>query len=59
MTLTEVLLILQNRMIALDQARKAAVSSGDLANIIKIDEDILTTQSSIQRIQTMLANGIQ
>jgi hypothetical protein len=54
MTLNEILVILQNRMVALTEARKGAVASGDLESVVRIDGDILTTLTSIERIATTI-----
>lgn len=51
MTLHEILLIMQNRIISLNEARKAAVVAGDLERVTQIDTDLLTTWSSIEKIK--------
>lgn len=53
MTLTEILKIMENRIIVLNEARKAAVINGDLEQVNKIDTDLLTTASSIETLKTM------
>ena len=54
MTLNDVLVILQNRMINLEETRKLAVSSGSLDQVVSIDGDILSTQLSIEQIKGAL-----
>jgi hypothetical protein len=54
MTLDEILVILQNRLINLDNARKAAVAAGSLDQVGNIDSDIVSTTSSIQQIKNTL-----
>lgn len=54
MTLNEILSIMQNRIIALNEARRAAVNSGDLDGVVKIDSDLVTTHSSIEKIKLLL-----
>lgn len=51
MTIDEVLVILQNRLITLTEARKAAVNVGDLERVVQIDGDLLTTVTSIEKIK--------
>lgn len=54
MTIQEVLVIMQNRIIHLNEARKAAVNMGDLDGVVKIDTDLVTTQGSIEKIKLLL-----
>lgn len=49
MALDELLTIMQNRLLALNEARKASFNAGDLERIIQIDHDITTTQTSIDQ----------
>lgn len=57
MTLNDILFIMQNRLIALSEARRLAVSSGDLDRVSQIDIDITTTQTVIQQLQHTMQNG--
>jgi hypothetical protein len=54
MTIQEILIILENRIIALTESRKNAVSSGDLPMVIKIDTDLNNTLSSVDDIKRTL-----
>lgn len=54
MTLEEIIIILQNRIITLSEARKRAVANGDLDGVVKIDADLLTTENAILSIQTVI-----
>lgn len=58
MTLEEVLIVMQNRVISLKTARISSVNAGDLDNVIKIDNDLITTMSSIEKIKEILNNGV-
>ena len=51
MKIEELLFIIQNRVITLNIARAAAVNSGDIENVIKIDGDLLSTQITIQQLK--------
>lgn len=57
MTLNEILQIMQNRIIALNEARKAAVNAGDLERVVQIDSDLVTTKTVIAQLQTTMQNG--
>lgn len=52
MTIDEVLIILQNRLITLSEARKAAVNVGDLERVVQIDGDLLSTVTTIEKIKS-------
>ena len=51
MTLNEILLIMQNRILTLNEARKAAVTAGDLERVTQIESDLLTTLTSIEQMK--------
>lgn len=50
MTVDEILIIMQNRLITLQETRKLAVASGNLEQIVSIDKDLSTTQLTIQQL---------
>jgi hypothetical protein len=50
MSLDEILIVLQNRVLSLRTSRVSAFNAGDLDNVIKIDTDLITTENSIERI---------
>lgn len=56
MTIDEVLVILQNRLITLTEARKSAVAAGDLERVVQIDGDLLSTVTSIEKIKLTSLN---
>jgi len=55
MQLNEILIILQNRLASLNEARKSAVAIGDLANVAKIDNDLMTTVTSIEELKKLIS----
>lgn len=57
MTLNEILIILQNRLITLTDAKKTAEASGNLDQVIAISSDILSTELSIQQITSTLSTN--
>lgn len=54
MTLNEVLVIMNNRLVTLNEARKAAVAAGDLEKVVQIDGDLITTVSSIEQLKNTI-----
>ena len=54
MTLQEVLVIMNNRIITLNEARKAASAAGDLEKVIQIDGDLMTTLSTIEQLKSTI-----
>jgi hypothetical protein len=58
MTITELLTIMQNRLLTLTEARKAAVLAGDLERVTQIDGDLLTTYTTVEKLQKAVALGI-
>lgn len=53
MTIEEMMVILENRVRTLSDARAMAVMSGDLDQVNKIDVDLLTTTSSLDRLRAL------
>jgi hypothetical protein len=54
MSLEEVLRILRNRLATLGLQRSHAASVGDLERVSAIDEDILSTEQTIARIESLV-----
>jgi hypothetical protein len=50
MTMEQILEILINRSTNLSQQRSMAIKDGDLHRVVKIDEELLATQISVQKI---------
>lgn len=55
MTLNEVLVIMNNRLVTLNEARKAAVAAGDLDRVNQVDGDLMTTLSSIEKLKETIS----
>lgn len=51
MTLQELLVIMQNRLLTLNEARKSAINLGDLEQVNRIDGDLITTCATVEKIQ--------
>jgi hypothetical protein len=58
MRLDELLVIMQNRLLTLNEARKAAVSAGDLERVVQLDGDLLSTVSSIEQLKKTIEMGL-
>ncbi len=54
MKLDHILSIMQNRILTLTEARKTAVTAGDIERIEQLDGDILTTENTVEQIKSML-----
>ena len=54
MTLQELITIMQNRLITLTEAKKAAVQAGDVQRVSQIDDDLTTTLITIEQLQKSL-----
>ena len=51
MKLDEVLHIMENRVLTLTEARRLAVSSGDITNVVNIDGDLVTTLATVNQLK--------
>lgn len=54
MKLDYLLSIMQNRILTLTEARKAAVTSGDIERVDQLDSDLLTTENTVEQIKSIL-----
>jgi hypothetical protein len=54
MKLDYLLTIMQNRILTLTEARKAAVTSGDIERVAQLDADLLTTEDTVEKIKNLL-----
>jgi hypothetical protein len=54
MKLDNLLLIMQNRVLSLTEARKTAVIAGDIERIEQIDGDLLTTENTVEQLKRAL-----
>lgn len=55
MTLEEIKIILEHRLNNLQETRKLALVSGNLLQILNIDDDISSTEISLQQINLILS----
>jgi hypothetical protein len=57
MKLQQILEILINKSVRLSQARTAAVNSGDLPEVTRIDEELAVTNESIHQLASLLGTA--
>jgi hypothetical protein len=57
MKIEDILIILQNRLITLTEARKSAVSAGDLERVVQIDGDLMSTVSTIETMKQTISTS--
>jgi len=54
MKLQDILIIMQNRLLNLTEARKSALSTGNLEMLANIDADITSTELTVQQLKDAL-----
>jgi hypothetical protein len=57
MKIEDILIILQNRLITLTEARKSAVATGDLERVVQIDGDLMSTVSTIETMKQTISTS--
>jgi hypothetical protein len=53
MKMQELITLLANKLASLNNARSTAVSSGDVAAVLRLDDEIAETQDTLDRLQTI------
>jgi hypothetical protein len=53
MTIKEIIAILQNKLVNLQNAKDCHIAGGNLEAVISIDNDILTTKTTIESLQSV------
>jgi hypothetical protein len=53
MTIEEIIVILQNKITVLQGARIAFVNQGNLQAVIDIDNDILSTEGTLEKLKSL------
>jgi len=54
MTISELILMCERRLVHLQSVRGSAVTLGDIAQIEQIDTDIIETQATLNQLRTVL-----
>jgi hypothetical protein len=53
MNLEEIIVVLQNKVTALENAKSASIANGDMNNLAQLDVEIISTQESLDKIKTL------
>jgi hypothetical protein len=53
MNLNEIILVLQNKVKSLENAKNASIANGDMSTLAQLDIEILSTQESLNKILTL------
>ena len=53
MNLEEIIVVLQNKVKALENAKNASIANGDMSQLAQLDVEILSTQASLDKILTL------
>lgn len=53
MTIPDIINILQNKVTGLEKQKKSAQEAGELAEIIRIDNEILETKATLIKLETI------
>jgi hypothetical protein len=53
MNLEEIIVVLQNKVKALENAKSASIANGDMSPLAQLDVEILSTQASLDKIKTL------
>jgi hypothetical protein len=53
MNLEEIIVVLQNKIKALENAKNASIANGDMNPLAQLNVEILSTQASLDKILTL------
>ena len=53
MTITELITLMSNKISSLNNARSTAVAVGDIEAVMRIDDEVQETQTSLDRLLTL------
>ena len=53
MNLEEIIVVLQNKVTALENAKSASIANGDMSPLAQLDVEIISTQESLEKIKTL------
>lgn len=54
MTLSDVIRIVNNKLHNLSVSKQAAIDAGDLDRVVALEEDIASTQNTLNQLQTLV-----
>ena len=53
MNIAEIIVVLQNKVTALENAKSASIANGDMSPLAQLEVEILSTQASLDKILTL------
>ena len=53
MNLNEIIIVLENKIRVLENAKSAAIANGEMGTLAQLDVEILSTQESLDKIKTL------
>ena len=56
MNLNEIIVVLENKVRVLENAKSASIANGEMGTLAQLDIEILKTQESLDRIKTLAQN---
>ena len=54
MNIDEIITVLQNKVRVLENAKSASIANGEMSTLAQLEVDILSTQASLEKIQTLV-----
>ena len=54
MNIDEIITVLQNKVKVLENAKSASIANGDMNTLGQLEVEILSTQASLEKIQTLV-----
>jgi len=53
MNIAEIIVVLQNKVTALENAKSASIANGDMSPLAQLEIEILSTQASLDKIKSL------
>lgn len=53
MTLNDLIVIMSNRLVTLNEIKKQSIVTGDLSQVVIVENDILTTETTLNTLKTI------
>ena len=53
MNIAEIIMVLQNKIRVLENAKNASIANGDMIPLAQLEVEILNTQASLEKIQSL------
>jgi len=53
MTLNDLIVIMSNRLVTLNEIKKQSIVTGDLSQVVIVENDILTTETTLNTLKAI------